>query len=338
MDLGFEASKGAAERVLGVKLPILMRLILPGLLATAVLYPAVAWMLGHFPVEAERFWERIAGYAVLVLLLGALISTTNSEIYKVYEGRVLWPAGLRKWGIERQQAGVDKLLKESKATSDQEQYDELWYRLRVYKTNGEGLPFAIHPTRIGNILAGYEQYPNTRYGMDSVFYWPRIWLQIEMDKKEEIDEQWSVADGFLTLSAISFGGTLIWSAQALAAAFVRGLPGLPLGAPGFAFLGALLWLALGFFWYKLSLPFHRENGEVYKAIFDIYREKVSTMTGLKPNERELWEAAWAYLQYLMVKCANCGKYTAAGNQCEKCGFVLLELKKNLSSSGKFPIA
>jgi len=83
MDLGFEASKGAAERVLGVKLPILMRLILPGLLATAVLYPAVAWMLGHFPVEAERFWERIAGYAVLVLLLGALISTTNSEIYKV---------------------------------------------------------------------------------------------------------------------------------------------------------------------------------------------------------------------------------------------------------------
>jgi len=340
MDLGFEAAKGASEKVLGVRFPILMRVILPGLQATAVLYPSVAWILHYLPAEPERLWERIAACAVLVFPLGALISTTNSEIYKIYEGRIFWPPRLFEWARTRQQARVDRLVKAAKSAKAQgrnAQYNELWYQLRIYPVNGEGKPEATHPTRIGNILAGYEQYPNTRYGMDSVFYWPRIWMQIGKDQKEEIDGQWSVADGFLTLSAIAYAGGIVWMLQSLAAVFGFGMSLLPLGSPGLAALGGVAWLAPGFLWYRLSLPFHRENGEVFKSIFDIYRHKVWKLTSLKPREKEVWDATWSYLQYLQLKCPNCPAWpTAAADKCHNCGFGLLELKNTLRDTGRFP--
>ncbi len=342
MEGGFEAAKGAAEKVLGVKFPTFMRTILPGLLATAVLYPLIAAILGKLPADKEYLWLRIAAYAVLVLLLGALISTTNSEIYKIYEGRIFWPRGLFEWARRREQARVEKLLDAAEVADEDgstAEYDELWYQLRIYPMNDKGQPEASHPTRIGNILAGYEQYPNTRYGMDSTFFWPRIWLQIEKDKKEEIDSQWSVADGFLTLSAISFVGGALWILQAIVALFDVGLSWLPFNAPGLAVLAGIGWLLLGVLWYRLCLPFHRENGEVYKSIFDVYREKVWALTTLKPNEKDTWTAAWAYLQYLVLKCPNCGKWTSMqSDTCENCGFGLVEVKRSLRDSGKFPTA
>jgi len=337
MDLGFEAAKGAAEKVTGVKLPIFMRLVLPGLLATAVLYPAVARLLKYFPFDSDHLWQRPVSYAVLVFLSGALISTANDEIYKIYEGRTCWPPPLRLWAIKRQQARIDKLKKAAATTSEQTVYNELSSELRVYPTGDTGQRVATHPTMIGNILAGYEQYPNTRYGMDSVFYWTRIWLQMDKDKKEDIDSQWSIADGFLTLSAISFVATPVWAAQALSAAlFSMGTNFLPLHSAGYALLASPGWLVLGYFWYRLSLPFHRQNGEIFKAIFDLYREKVRDMTALRPHEQKTWKAAWAYLQYLALKCPNCRQYTTLADKCDKCGFGLAELRRNLDETGRFP--
>ncbi len=198
MEAGFDAANGVAEKVLGVKLPVFMRLILPGLLATGVLYPFIAWILGYLPWDANHSWQRIAAYAALVLIVGALISTTNSEIYKIYEGRVCWPSRMFDWALKIQQNRVSRLRKaaESNRFVNPRRYDEIWYQLRDYPINDRGDPEATYPTQIGNILAGYEQYPNKRYGMDSVFYWPRIWLHVETNRKEEIDSQWSVADGF----------------------------------------------------------------------------------------------------------------------------------------------
>ena len=340
MDLGFEAAKGATDKVLGVKLPVFMRLILPGLLASAVVYPAVPAILRRLPISQESGWEKIAAYGIFVFLLGALISTTNSEVYKIYEGRTFWPQRLRRWACERQQARVSRLLKAAdaaKAARRLAEYDERWYDLRAYPINKLGVPEATHPTRIGNLLAGYEDYPDKRYGMDSVFYWPRIWIQMEKETKEEIDSQWSTADGLLMLSAISFAGSILWMLRAATAELTVDFFGLPFGAPGLALLGGIGWAFLGFLWYRLSLPFHRKNGEVFKSIFDVYRDKVWNMTALKPHEKEMWDAAWAYLQYQQLRCPNCPAWPRDGvEQCPKCGFGLLEMKKGLRESGKFP--
>lgn len=339
MEAGYDAASGVAEKVLGVKLPIFMRVILPGLLATGAFYPFIVWMLGYLPWDSNHSWQRIAAYAAIMLILGALISTLNSEIYKIYEGRMFWPTCLFEYARKRQQNRVNKLRKaaESFKSTNPRRYDEIWSQLRDYPINDQGDPDATYPTRIGNILDGYEQYPKTRYGMDSVFYWPRIWLQIENDRKGEIDSHWSVADGFLTLSAISFVGSGLWVAQALLAWISVGRAWLPAGTPGLTTLGALGWLISGWFWYRLSLPFHRDNGEVFKSIFDIYRDKVWSLTSIRPHEVEMWEAAWAYLQYLVLKCPNCGtKWNdARRGKCEACGFELHELEKKLGDSGTF---
>lgn len=140
MEAGFEAGTGAAEKVLGVKLPILMRIVLPGLLVTAVLYPPVKWLLGYLPSDSDHIWEPIAAYAVLVLLLGAIVSTGNSEIYKIYEGRMGWPDRLTKWAVKRQQARVDKLRAAAKAEEVKAKYDELWLELRAYPIDAKGDP------------------------------------------------------------------------------------------------------------------------------------------------------------------------------------------------------
>ncbi len=341
MEAGFDAANGVAEKVLGVKLPVFMRLILPGLLATGVLYPFIAWILGYLPWDANHSWQRIAAYAALVLIVGALISTTNSEIYKIYEGRVCWPSRMFDWALKIQQNRVSRLRKaaESNRFVNPRRYDEIWYQLRDYPINDRGDPEATYPTQIGNILAGYEQYPNKRYGMDSVFYWPRIWLHVETNRKEEIDSQWSVADGFLTLSAISLAGSFLWIVQAAFACVNIGRHWIPVGAPGLAILGGLGWLISSWFWYRLSLPFHRANGEIFKSIFDVYRDKVWSLTSLKPHEKEIWEAAWAYLQYQILKCPHCGaKWNDINNdKCENCGVELVEFRRKLRDSGIFPV-
>lgn len=340
MELGFEAAKGAAEKVTGLKLPALMRIVLPGLLITGVLYRSTAWALGYLPSDAEHAWLRLVAYALLVFVSGALVSTLNSELYKIYEGRTFWPRRLFGWAQARQQARVTKLLAAADDAQTNAEYDEVWYQLRVYPTNAQGEPEATHPTHIGNILAGYEQYPATRYNMDSVFYWPRIWLQLDKDEKEEIDSQWSIADGFLTLSAVSVGGGLIWLAQALVAVTSGfGRKAVPTNSLWGATVAGVAFIGLGYLWYRLSLPFHRENGEAFKSIFDVYRSKVWDLTNLKPHEKHAWGAAWAYLQYQMIVCPNCRKMTAIqSDACEKCGFGLKEAKRSLDNSGEFPRA
>jgi hypothetical protein len=275
---------------------------------------------------------------VLVLLLGAMISTANSEIYKIYEGRMGWPERLAEWARQRQAARVARLQQAAKTAASKMRYDEMWEQLRAYPIDGDGNPEATHPTMLGNILAAYEQYPNTRYNMDSVFYFRRIWLQLDKDRKEEIDGQWCIADGFLILSAIAIAGTAIWAVQAMVALFGISRTGLPFAGPGWTLLGSVGWLGVGVGWYRFSLPYHRENGEVFKSIFDLYRSKIWSVTHRKPAERETWEAVWSYLQYLAVKCPNCGKWTSmTGDQCSKCNFGLAEFTKKLKETGKLTI-
>src|SRR5215472_6197809 len=109
MEPGIEAAKGSAETILGMKLPVLMRVVLPGLEATAVLYPAVKWLLHFLPHEKAEIWQPIAAYVVLVLLLGAILSTANNEFYKIDEGRRGWPERLAEWARQRQAARLSRL-------------------------------------------------------------------------------------------------------------------------------------------------------------------------------------------------------------------------------------
>jgi hypothetical protein len=336
MPLPAEAAKGATDKFLNVQFPVVMRVLLPGLLATAAFYPEVVWALQRIPSIAEYSWQRLAVYAVIVFVLGALISMMSGEIYKVYEGRN-WPPGPFKWGKKRQGARVlrlKKIIEDSKSKVDS---DEAWAKLRDYPMDESREPEATYPTILGNILAGYERYPLERYGMDSIFYWPRLWLEVDKDNKEAIDSQWSIADGLLALSAVSVVGGIVWILAFVVASTAVAFP-LPFAAAYLSLLGGVGWIVLAYGWYKLSLPFHRQNGDVFKSLFDLYRSKIWDVTCLRPDEVEIWKATWLYLQYLYLKCPNCRKYTPVGSTtCKNCGFGLIELNESWLKSGKFPM-
>lgn len=346
MALGFEAAGGIVEKFLpGVSFPVLMNTVVPGLLTGAALLPFTTGRLRNFlSLDVEKSWPQLLIVAVGVVVLGALVSALNGEFYKLYEGRTFWPSRLSDWGIALQQQRVEQLYLKADAAKgiSPQRYDEYWYRLRIYPINTEtGRRYATHPTLLGNILKGYEQYPDTRYGMDSVFYWPRLWLSIDKDQKEEIGKSWAVADGLLSLSAVSFIAGLLWLVVSAGAGLgILDSRWSPV-TDGFyeSVLAVVGWFLLGYGLYRLSLPFHRQNGEIFKSLFDLYRDKLNKMTSLGRSEGELWEAAWAYLQYLRIPCPNCGKGTISvvTKDCSNTNCVahLPEVVDNFRRSGKF---
>jgi hypothetical protein len=342
---------GMAEKIVPlVRFPILMRVMLPGGLITAFIYPFI--MVGYpaFAIQlnlpwAEN-WKQLAIVGAMVFVFGALASAVNGEVYKIYEGRILWPRRLLELAVVRQQFRLDRQIRrrnEAKQAGRTTEYGEAWYQLRLYPTDTEGKQYVKRPTLLGNILAGYEDYPDKRYGMDSVFFWPRLWLQLEKETKEEIDNSWSVADGFLSLSAISSIGGVVWLlVGALNALDVTAMT-LPFSDWGILLAG-MTFLVVGYGFYRLSLPFHRQNGELFKSVFDLYRDKIWSLTSLKPNEVQIWDSTWSYLQYLQVPCkgtlqsgAKCDKWVVAGGkECPQCGTPVCQSVAELINSGQFP--
>jgi hypothetical protein len=343
--LGFQAAGGMVEKFLpGVSFPVLMNSVLPGALAALALLPMTP--LGLTKVlsgDIEVGWPKLVVAAVLVTALGGVISSLNSEFYKLYEGRI-WPQRLFDAGKTLQQWRVDRLyrLQAAKRSMCEQTYNEIWYRLRVYPIDNTGMRYASHPTVLGNILYGYEDYPRDRYGMDSIFYWPRLWLVLDKDSRAEISKSWSVADGLLNLSAVSWIACLAWAVALLGSGLhIWSAERLPLHSD---FRGTSLataaWFVLGYGFYQISLPFHRNNGEIFKSLFDIHRDKLIKMTVLAPNEAETWKAAWAYLQYLRIRCPKCQteyvsihKHQCSNQTCDVTGDQVISALDELRRTG-----
>jgi rubrerythrin len=75
------------------------------------------------------------------------------------------------------------------------------------------------------------------------------------------------------------------------------------------------------------MPFHLQNGELFKSIFDLYRGKVWKMTKLKEGELTVWNRAWLYYQYRRTRCGQCGNQGSLENPvlpekpCPYCGHM-----------------
>ena len=338
---GIDAAKGALDKLPNiVSFPVAVRVLAPGLLATAVLYPLTPLADRPLPTVESGYLPVtlfLAGLLAASLVLGALVSLVlGAEIYRIYEGRLLWPPPLLKLATGWQSSRVTKLLARADTATtrgDVVDYDETWAKLRSYPLGDDAAPYAFRPTQLGNILSEYEEYPRTRYGMDAVFYWPRLWLALEKEKKQDIDAAWSVADGLMALSAVSIVGGTIWLVAGLFPPLQRAIAAcgdlfgvvgrltvrLPFQSSAVAILAGIGLILSGYVWYRLSLPFHRQNGDVFKSLFDLYRDKLVALTRLGPHESATWSAAWLYLQYLWVRCARCGEsYRAHLDACDRC--------------------
>jgi hypothetical protein len=236
--------------------------------------------------SAARWWSGrtgfeqtlVVGAAIAGLLVFSyLISGLVTPLTRLWEG--YWPGGADSrpaaWRISRQTTRWERL-----DLADDLDYMRRFYHFPVRKAD-------VMPTRLGNVLRAAEDYPGDaeRYGMDAVFYWPRLYLTLPPDVRALTEDYRSGLDRMILLTslAVAFppaglvvvavtGGS--WPAWAVATAASA-----LLGLAGYA--GAV----------NAAVAF----GDVLRACFDNYRRTLLTQLGLTPpstleEERKLWGA------------------------------------------------
>lgn len=294
-------------------LKLVFRLLLPGFVISLGLFPVLQVCLDALRVE----FVAIGAFLLCVVVTGWLFIVLDMPIYMLFEGRRYWPDVIRRYFLKREEKRKGRLLAAFNS-GDVRRKREISVELRSFPIDEDTGDFeAWFPTRLGNLLSSYEEYPQRVYGMDAVFYWYRLWLKLDKDQREEIDHQQAIVDSSIYVTAaLCCVGILSISYSAIKASENR-LVGtlkeiealnefLP-GAESLLAIGAMC-LVLAFLLYRASLNLHRQFGETFKSVFDSsfglldvdpIIDTVGRITGDRALSgltfREKYKIAWRYL-------------------------------------------
>lgn len=190
-----------------------------------------------------------------ILLSGALVKAFQFKILRVCEGYG-WFNFLLKWRTEHyEKQYIEDLARweilNKKAEDnllnliESREYAELDKKMVLAPASALRMP-----TRLGNILRGYEQRPYEKYGLDSIICWSRLWLVLPESTQKELSATRDALDEAIQLIAwgILF---FIWT--------------------------SLNWLAIPIalllMWggYRLALNAADIYGQLIEATFDVHR-------------------------------------------------------------------
>lgn len=127
----------------------------------------------YFALQGLRLGSVTLGLLFLVTLLAYLLRAFARPIVRLYEG--YWPwRWLQEKGIQRQVKRW-RHLRDLRMQALEEPNHRRYARLQAilhytYPPRRD----RILPTRLGNVLRAAEDYPKSRYGLDGVFWWPRL--------------------------------------------------------------------------------------------------------------------------------------------------------------------
>jgi hypothetical protein len=234
--------------------------------------------------SAAHWWSARTGFEQ-TLLVGAavagllvfsyLASGLVTYLTRLWEG--YWPGGMNSklatWRTGRHIRRWDAL-----DLTDDIDYTRRFYGFPVRKAD-------VMPTRLGNVLRAAEDYPgdDERYGMDAVFYWPRLYMILPADARSLAESYRSGLDRMILLAS-------------LAIAF----PPAALVVLAFAHTSWLAWgvataasILVGIAGYQGAISAAVAFGDVVRSCFDNYRRTLLTQLGLIPpssleDERKLW--------------------------------------------------
>jgi hypothetical protein len=291
-----------------------------------VILPGFVLALGFFPI-LRTVVDLLKGlltveYAFIgaVLVLGWLVVILDMPIYMAFEGRRYWPKPLRALCTVRERRRLRKLERiiTEFQTTDRRKYIEASVEIRWFPLDEVGGWEVRYPTRIGNLLTAYEEYSKRIYGMWQGFYWPRIWLTLDKDLREEIDSRQALADSTLyTVFALYVCGVLCLIYAGLYLLDVHKIDNLPLWP--YWWILPIACFGLGYLLYRVSLHVHAQFGETFKGLFDLHGPKVllpviveaisalskdADLKAAPVEEQNL--AVWFYLHNFRIKCRRCG--------------------------------
>lgn len=288
--------------LLSAMLPVVVFLLLAWILVVPLIPQSVAWRAWLGGLDTE--WQ-VAALSLVVLLLTALLYNLNGLIIRLYEGYPWKDSGIGRWRAAVHKAEFVRAqdrwkalrtLLSRKGASTMPEYDEvltywndLGRELNIRFPNEED---AVLPTRLGNILRSFEDYPGRQYGMEAITLWPRLASRIDERNAAQIDDAKSSLDFMLNSSLLC--GMLAFLFGVVRLRYPVGLVEPSAWVPALLVLGALLGGSI--LLYVLSLPRAMSWGGVVKSAFDLYRQDLLKSLGpweapaSRQEEKELWDA------------------------------------------------
>jgi len=281
----------------------ILRLLLPCALIAMVLFPLADSAVRQFGYEINP----AILFVSLALAASMALMLLEHPILSFMAGRRYWPAFLRRLGLALEAARLATLVDQTKRAADEARVTELSIQASEFPLNpATGEPVATYPTRLGNLVASYETYPTVKYQLDGVFFWPRLWVVIDKDLREELDSAQAVADGGVYACFV----LVLAAPVAVADAFMTGHR-----APWLVAAGVSLVLARGV--YLAALPKYAQFGELFAAAYDQYRSRISFgalveeldrhMADVRRrprSDREASLAAWRFLKWHRYRRSN----------------------------------
>ena len=256
------------------------RVILPGVVLAAGAHPLLKLALPF--IHNMYGVDNSALLVIEVIMFGLLLSSGVQWVYYVYEGfrktaltelsrrRSVRRVAKLNLDLSQLQAGrsIDKLT-EDEQNRAREIYEQLLdFPLRMNGAKPER--FAERPTQLGNVIATYELYAKSRYGIDSIQFWNHLLSLAPSEARKDFAEQYGFAE---SLVLTSFSGIVIAVLHAivLGAHFIsRYVPATQgLGPPTQSAIlfaaGLLIWI--GF--YKAAVSAHREVSATMRSLIDL---------------------------------------------------------------------
>ena len=245
------------------------------LAAQGVGWAAVSrWWAGRTGFEqALAVGGAVAGLLFFAFLIAGLVTSLT----RLWEG--YWPGRVGSW-LAARRAGRHIRRWESLDLEDASQYMRRFYGFPVRKAD-------VLPTRLGNVLRAAEDYPgdDERYGMDAVFYWPRLYLVLPTDTRSLVEDHRSGLDRMVLLASLA----VAFPPAALIVGVVAGT-----SWPAWAIAAAVA-LLVAVAAYLGAVSAAAAFGDVVRSCFDNYRRTLLGQLGFaQPGsldaERKLWGA------------------------------------------------
>lgn len=235
-------------------------------------HAASAWWSG---LDAARQVALGVAAAAGVVVLAILIGSQVVAMTRLLEGYWPWPADVTagRLGRWRQRRRMARATRSPSALSD----------LRGYLEFPED-ESQLMPTRLGNALRAAESYPGSqaRWGLDAVFWWPRLYLVLPDSARAQVDDARAGLDQLVVLAMLSAGFGV--AALVLLAAGLNLAVALSCGGGG---------LLLSWASYRAAVTSAAVFGDLVRSCYDLYRGDLLSHLGWPmpptlPDERKLW--------------------------------------------------
>lgn len=298
--------------ILGTFLPTTVFVLL-GLVILVPLLPTNPALNRQVQVIANLDTKDLVLLSLVTIVLSGLVYNLNIPIMRLFEGYPWRESNLGKWMTRHHQAKLDSLKAREqgmrvmrevlqsdpgnpKVNEFSARFDRISQQiLNEFPSNRT----SVLPTRFGNVMRSFEDYPRRQYGISAITIWPRLIGKIDKDYAATIDDSKVALDFMMNGAALSGVFTLL--VIILGLVYQR-----PLNDRG-AFIVWLVEVAafalLSHLMYRGSINRSAAYGAKIKAAFDLYRWELLKQFGYSrtpttiADERALWQNISTFLIY-----------------------------------------